>query len=48
MEKLVTNLNDKNEYVVDIRNLKHALNHGLILEKFHEVIKFNQKAWLEP
>ena len=44
----MTNLNDKNEYVVDIRNLKHALNHGLILEKFHEVIKFNQKAWLEP
>ena len=48
VEKLVTNLHDKNEYVVDIRNLKQALSHGLILKKFHEVIKFNQKAWLEP
>ena len=48
LEKLVINLHDKNEYVVDIRNLKQALNHGLILKKFHEVIKFNQKAWLEP
>ena len=24
------------------RNLKHALNHGLILIKVHKVIKFNQ------
>ena len=48
VKKLVTNLHDKTEYVIDIRNLKQALNHRLILKKFHRVIKFNQKAWLKP
>ena len=32
--KLVCNLYDKNNYVVHIRSLKQALNHGLILKKF--------------
>ena len=34
--------------VVDIRALKQALNHGLILKKVHRVIKFDQEAWLKP
>ena len=34
IEKLVTNLHNKNEYVIYIRNLKGALNHGLVLKKF--------------
>ena len=38
-EKLVTNLNDKNENVIHIRNLKQALNHELILKKVHRVSK---------
>ena len=46
-EKLVTNLHDKTEYVIYIRNLKQALNNGLILKKVHRVIKFIQKAWLK-
>ena len=29
VEKLVTNLPDKTEYVIHIRNLKQALNHEL-------------------
>ena len=41
VEKLVANLRDKTEYVIHIRNLKQALNHGLILTKVHRVIKFN-------
>ena len=44
--QLVTNLHDKTEYLIPIRNLKQALNHGLILTKVHTVIKFNQKYWL--
>ena len=32
VEKLVTNLHDKTEYVNHIGNLKQALNHGLILK----------------
>ena len=48
IEKLVTNLRDKAEYAIHIRNLKQALNHGLILKKVRRVIKFNQNAWLKP
>ena len=36
VEKLVSNLHDKTEYVIYIRNLKQALNYGLILKKFIE------------
>ena len=46
-EKLVSNLHDKTEYIIHIRNLKQALNHGLVLKKVHKVIKFNQNAWLK-
>ena len=48
VEKLVANLHDKTEYVIYIRNLKQALNHGLILKKVYRVNKFNQKSWLKP
>ena len=43
-KKLVTNLHDKTEYVIHMRNLKQALNHGLVLKKVHRVINFNKKA----
>ena len=46
--KLICNIEDKEKYVVHIRALKQALNHGLILKKVHKVIQFNQKAWLKP
>ena len=36
------------QYVIHIRALKQALNHGLILKRVHRVIQFNQKAWLKP
>ena len=45
--KLVCNLYDKKSYVVHIRSWKQALDHGLILNKVHRVIQFNQKAWLK-
>ena len=47
-KKLVCNLYDKKSYVVHIRSLKEALNHGLILKKVHRLIQFNRKAWLKP
>ena len=46
--KLVCTLYDKENYVIHIRALKQALNHGLVLKKVHRVIKFYQEAWLEP
>ena len=33
VEKLVTNLYDKNEYVIHRRRLEQALSHRLILKK---------------
>ena len=48
VKKLVTNLHDKTEYVIHIRNLKEALNHWLTLKIVHRVTKFNQKVWLKP
>ena len=47
VEKLVANLHDKTEYVIHIRNLKQALNYGLVLRNVHRVIKFNQNALLK-
>ena len=42
VEKCVANLHYKNEYIIHIRNLKQALNHRLVLKKFHRIIKFRQ------
>ena len=47
VEKFVVNLYDKSEYVIHIRNIKRALNHGLVFKKVRRIIKFNQKAWLK-
>ena len=47
VEKLAANLHDKTEYVIHIRNLRQALNHGLVLKKVHRVIKLNQNSWLK-
>ena len=46
VKKFVANLQDKTKYVIHIRNLKQALNHGLVLKKVHRMFKFNQNAWL--
>ena len=48
VEKLVCGIEDKEKYVIHIRALKQALNHGLILKRVHRVIQFNQEAWLKP
>ena len=48
VEKLICSIEDKEKYVIHIRALKQALNHGLKLKKVHRVIKFKQKAWLKP
>ena len=48
VEKLVPNLYDKEKYVIHMKALNQALKHGLILEKVHRSIEFNQSAWLKP
>ena len=47
VENLAANVHDKSEYVIHITILKQALNHGLVLKKVYEVIKFNQNSWLK-
>ena len=48
VEKILANLHDKTKYVIQIRNLKQSLNHGLVFTKVQRVIKLNQNAWLKP
>ena len=48
VENLIANLHSKIEHVIDIKNLKQALNYGLVLKNVHRVFKFNQKTWLKP
>ena len=46
-KKLVCDLRNKKKYVVHIKSLKQALNHGLKFLKIHRIIEFSQKAWLK-
>ena len=48
VEKLVTNIEDKEKYVIHIAGLKQTLNHGLVFKRVHRVIEFRQEAWLRP
>ena len=45
VKKLVPNLYDKKKYVIHMRELNQALKHGLILERVHCMIEFDQSAW---
>ena len=45
---MVCGIEDKEKYVIHIKALKQALNHGLILKRVHRVIQFNQEACLKP
>ena len=47
-KKLVCDLHNEKKYVVHIKSLKQALNHGSKLKRVHRIIEFNQKAWLKP
>ena len=40
--KILSNLHDKTEYVIQIRSLKQALNNGLVLKKVCQVIKLKK------
>ena len=46
-EKLVPNFRDKKDYVIHIKVLDQALEHGLILDRIHRAIEFDQSSWLK-
>ena len=43
VKKIVANLHESTEYVIHIRNLKHLLNHGLVLKKVKTI--YWNKYW---
>ena len=47
VEKLIPNLYYKRKYIVHIRALKQALDHGLVLERIHRCIEFIQSPWMK-
>ena len=47
VEILISNLYDKEKYVIHVKALKQALDHGLVLRKVHRVIQFKQSAWMK-
>ena len=48
LQRLVLNLYDKKKYVIHITDLTQVLKQGLVLDKVHQMIEFNQSAWLAP
>ena len=48
IQKLVPNLYNKNKYIIHMMALNQALQDGLILQRIHQAIDFDQSAWLEP
>ncbi|XP_057311370.1 uncharacterized protein LOC130649159 isoform X1 [Hydractinia symbiolongicarpus] len=48
VEKLTPCLSDKRNYVIHIRALAPALNHGLVLDKVHRVLRFQPCALIKP
>ena len=47
VEKLIPNLYYKRKYIVHIRALKQALDHGLVLERIHRCKEFKQSPWMK-
>ena len=46
VDKLVPNLYYKRKYVIHVRALVQALEHGLVQERIHRAIEFKQSAWM--
>ena len=47
VDKLVLDLYYKKRYVIHIRELQQALDHGLVLERIHRTIEFKQSPWMK-
>lgn len=46
--KLVLTLQDKRNYVVHYRNLQFYLKEGMILQRVHRTLEFDQECWMRP
>jgi hypothetical protein len=45
--KLLQTLGDKKKYVIHERNLRQAIDAGLVLRKIHRILEFDQKPWMK-
>ena len=48
VKKLVPNLMNKNNYVINYRNLQQYLELGMKFKKIHRILKFKQKDSMKP
>ena len=48
VEKLISHLRPKKDYVIHYKNLKQYLDMGLELKAVHRAISFEQSPWMEP
>ena len=46
-KKLICDWSDKKKYLIHYRMLKFYVKHGMIVEKVHEIVSFEQSRWLE-
>ena len=46
-KKLICDWTDKKKNLIHYRMLKIYVRHGMVVEKFHEIISFKQSKWLE-
>ena len=44
-KKLICDWFDKKKYLVHYRLLKIYVRHGMVVDKFHEIISFKQSKW---
>ena len=48
VKRLVSNLINKNSYVIHYTNLQQCLELGMKLKKIHRILKFKQSDWMGP
>ena len=44
---MICDWTDKKKYLIHHRMLKLYVRHGMVIDKFHEIISFKQSNWLE-
>ena len=47
VKKLVVDLHYKKKYIIHIKALKQAIDHGLVIERINRIIEFKQSPWMK-